>query len=364
MDNIIIKKHKYFIWIGLFSINAILSTLVTIYDKYWYAFIILLGLSSVINSINVLLIIINKIYKYNLDNSENLDNLENNVENHPTAHFIYIIPCYNETESEINNTLHSILNQKKLNNDTKKLIIICDGKIPRSNNNEKRTDEVLVDIIFKDYIKNKYILEKAYKTWDNKWNDLDIYTGDINKLDFIIIIKTYNIGKRDSLTLIRRMVYYHNIKLDYINKTDRVNNIDNVDNIDNIDIYLDYKTYFSIELIKFIDDNLYCINTNTSSNSTQHIDFLIGTDADTILDKNCAYELINSFKTANTNKSSKTYNTVVGVVGLVDVVKYWNPLVIYQYCEYLYAQFLRRFIQSKITFKVNCLSGCVQLIKV
>ena len=54
----------------------------------------------------------------------------------------------------------------------------------------------------------------------------------------------------------------------------------------------------------------------------------------------------------------------MGVVGFVDVVKFWNPLVIYQYCEYLYAQCLRRYVQSKITFKVNCLSGCVQLIKV
>ena len=56
---------------------------------------------------------------------------------------------------------------------------------------------------------------------------------------------------------------------------------------------------------------------------------------------------------------------LVGVVGIVDIVKNWyNPLVMYQYCEYLYAQFLKRKTQSVITNKVNCLSGCVQILKV
>ena len=50
---------------------------------------------------------------------------------------------------------------------------------------------------------------------------------------------------------------------------------------------------------------------------------------------------------------------------MVDLVKNWyNPLVMYQYCEYLYAQCLKRKMQSEITNKVNCLSGCVQLIRV
>ena len=55
---------------------------------------------------------------------------------------------------------------------------------------------------------------------------------------------------------------------------------------------------------------------------------------------------------------------VLGIVGFVDIVKKWNPLIIYQYCEYLYAQCLKRLAQSLVTKKVNCLSGCVQLIKV
>jgi cellulose synthase/poly-beta-1,6-N-acetylglucosamine synthase-like glycosyltransferase len=392
MNNITIKTQKYLIWISLLCVNAVLSSLVIIYYKYWYIFIILLGLSSVINSINVLLIIINKFYKlcFNIENENESENEDEDIlqykqqsrrhftnqdteqdteqdtnqdteqdiyqlthqKSHNNSNFMYIIPCYNETESELNNTLQSIIGQKNLDDYTKKIIIICDGKISRANKNEKRTDEVLIDIIFKDYIKNKYTFEKSYKTWDGKWNDLDIYTGIMNNIDFIIIIKTYNIGKRDSLTLIRRMIYYYNmtVKNSSNQKDERVH----VD-------YIDYIDYISSELIHFID---YNFNTNNTIINNQSIDFIIGTDADTILDKNCTYELITSFNKSNNNKKSKTYNNIVGVVGLVDVVKYWNPLVIYQYCEYLYAQFLRRFVQSKITFKVNCLSGCVQLIKV
>lgn len=366
MDKIQIKKDKYIIWSVLVCINTILSSLVIVYKKYWYLFIIVLGLASVINSINVIFIILNKVYKKLCVTETTSENThESTPDNTPDKNFIYILPCYNETEKEINNTLNSILHQKNVTNYSKKLIIICDGKIARYNNNntnntnEKRTDQLLIDTIFKNYIKKKSIIEKAYKTWNGKWNDLDIYTGTIDKLEFIILIKTHNIGKRDSLTLIRRMIYYN---------TMRIENEDNEDNEENEDIYLDYLNYLSRGLIKFTEDNIY---TNTTTNTTttttkQPIEFIIGTDADTILDHNCAYELLNSFKIANTNtnKNSKTYNTVVGIVGLVDVVKNWNPLVIYQYCEYLYAQYLRRYFQSTITHKVNCLSGCVQLIKV
>ena len=245
------------------------------------------------------------------------------------------------------------MNQKNISNYSKKLIIICDGKIPRRNQTEKRTDEILTDSIFKNIIKNKYILKDAYKTWDNKWNNLDIYTGLFHNIEFIILIKTDNLGKRDSLTLIIRMIYYYNMF---------IKNNDNDNDNAKAKLYREYINYLSDDLLTFINSNF---NVNIQNKTIQKsIDFIIGTDADTILDTNCAKELIHSFKFSNTNKNSSTYNNIVGVVGFVDVVKIWNPLVMYQYCEYLYAQCLRRFIQSNITFKVNCLSGCVQLIKV
>ena len=366
-----IKRDKYIIWSLLLSINLVLSTTAIIYYNYWYIFIVVLGSASFINSVNVILICINlftkdkkknkNILENNINNENSINNI-NNINNENSinniilpSNYIYVLPCYNETEEEINNTVKSIIKQNNIDKHTKKLIIICDGKIQRKKNNlnnkiEKRTDEILIDIIFKDSIKKKYILKNAYKTWDNKWNDLDIYTGTINNLDFIILIKTYNIGKRDSLTLLRRMIYYYNKSINCVNE----NHEDHV--------YLEYLKYLSPELLHFIENSFILDNKYNKYNKA--IEYIIGTDADTILDKNCAYELLYSIKYANLNNNSKTYRNTVGVVGFVDVVKFWNPLVIYQYCEYLYAQCLKRYVQSKITFKVNCLSGCVQLIKV
>jgi hypothetical protein len=75
-----------------------------------------------------------------------------------------------------------------------------------------------------------------------------------------------------------------------------------------------------------------------------------------------SYELLTSIKNADPS--------TLGVVGFVDIVKEWNssniwkPLVIYQYCEYLYA-FGVKFIEigtvSKIKFVNTILETLLQL---
>jgi len=89
-----------------------------------------------------------------------------------------------------------------------------------------------------------------------------------------------------------------------------------------------------------------------------NIDYIINIDADTIFDYNCTYELIKGLETTNS----------FGCVGYVDVnmnnSSIFNPFNLYQYAEYMYAQCLKRQAQSNITHKVNCLSGCVQILKV
>jgi chitin synthase len=53
-------------------------------------------------------------------------------------------------------------------------------------------------------------------------------------------------------------------------------------------------------------------------------------------------------------------------VGFVSVVKNENAsfLNLYQNAEYIFAQCLKRRLQSLLTKKVSCLSGCVQIIKI
>ena len=441
----LITKQKYMIIFCVLSINILLSIFITIYRNYWYIFIIILGSASFINSINVILLIIHKIFKnkhlhinkgkyildnintntnYYLDNLDNLDNKtnktrkelalylselniypntfgnnrnnrnnrdnNNNNNNRYTlskSNIVYVIPCYNETEKELQNTIYSIYAQKNVEYHNKFLIVICDGKIPCKTG--QLTSKILTETIFKNHIIESHIYNEAYSTWENKWNELEIHTGILNNIKFILIIKSRNLGKRDSLTLIRRMIYYYNNKILSIPVKPFTNNKSIKLSINEFAFINDYcNCYFSPEFIEFIETAFDKEDTSIQTNQpTQHtqpshpshpshpsqptltptptpttnhhipIDYIIGTDADTILDNYCVTELIYGIKQAD--------SYTIGIVGFVDIIKSWsNPLIIYQYCEYLFAQCLKRKAQSHITNKVSCLSGCVQLIKV
>ena len=365
-----ITKQKHILLICLLLLNILLSTLVIVYDKYWYIFIVILAAGSLTNSINTILLIYIKLSKWvqvhlinKLKNREQYILNDNQITNDK---FIYILPCYNETEGELNNTIYSILGQSKVEAHSKLLVIICDGKINSESGKGLRTDKILTNIIFKDYIKESVDYANAYRTWNydenkiNKWNNLEFYSGEIKGLKFLIIVKSINLGKRDSLTLIRRLCNYYNnsISTSTSNITSTDISTTTPDNKDNLNTY---SQYFAQDLLIYIQNIFNDVSIH--SKIVLPISYIIGTDADTILDTNCSSELISSIRDS-TNADSNTESKVVGVVGFVDIVKNWNPLVIYQYCEYLYAQCLRRQIQSIVTKKVNCLSGCVQLIKV
>ena len=137
---------------------------------------------------------------------------------------------------------------------------------------------------------------------------------------YILVIKKENAGKRDSLVLIRRICYNYNLKK--------------------------YKEYINIFTNIFSD--IY---------DNENIEYIIGIDADTVFEYNCSYELIKTMDT----------NDVYGCVGYVDINKNmnkFNPYVLYQYAEYMFAQCLKRQAQSNLTHKVNCLSGCNQILRI
>ena len=408
-----IKTQKYLIVSYIVSINCILSYFITIYNTYWYIFICLLALSTSVNSINVLLLLGNTITNTSQNTTNTNDNNNDNDNNNTKLQYIdydndienknsinkiyktynttinyrkvvYVLTCYNETEQELRNTLNSIHTQTYNSLFNKFIIIICDGKLnTTSNPGTLRTDEILINIILKDNLIYNTTFIDAYKTWFNHWESIDIHTGIYNNIPLLLIVKHNNIGKRDSLTLVRRLIYYYNIINNGTTTTTTSNrDTQNTSKIINNEFkFIDYYLYCSPDLLHFIDSYFTIrinskFNVNVIDNVNINIDldtfgisilhnkdpihFIIGTDADTILSPQCSYELINTYD----NSSGKT-GLLVGVVGIVDIVKNWyNPLVMYQYCEYLYAQFLKRKTQSLITNKVNCLSGCVQLLKV
>jgi hypothetical protein len=67
------KKQKIEIIIVLFIINCILSFATIYYQKYWYIFIIILGLSTFMNSIYTILLLLHMLKKKEtkcIDNSK------------------------------------------------------------------------------------------------------------------------------------------------------------------------------------------------------------------------------------------------------------------------------------------------------
>ena len=129
------------------------------------------------------------------------------------VNLIYLVPCYNESQTELTDTLDSLSEQLSTQpQDKKLLIIICDGKVKGSGNNKKTSKIITEDILNNN---NKTIILDAYQTWDKTNNNLDIYTGKYKNLDYILLIKEKNYGKRDSLVLIRRLIYCYNKVFNY-----------------------------------------------------------------------------------------------------------------------------------------------------
>jgi chitin synthase len=328
----------------------------------------ILALSTLMNSFYVFALLINWIYNLFVtkENTYYIDN-ENDM------NMAIFVPCYNETIDELNLTFDSIYNQKNLSN-KKILYTICDG------NNETSKNVIQ---IFKPYISESYKVLNAYKTWDDIFEPLYLYTGYRNNFGFIIMVKENNKGKRDSLAIIRRILHYYNKRTEY--DIDTQCNIENyfgksflnlfiaktnkflmksTDNINSIKKLIRSEDEISINsdssiidyCIEHIDNTILDIDYKDENNK---IDYIYGTDADTELDEMCIYNLLKDMIKADSE--------TVASVGFVDLYMkdtFINPLKLYQFGEYYSAQLLRRHFQSTITKKVNCLSGCNQLIKI
>lgn len=309
-------SDKIIICSSIFLINILLSVLFIIYKDNWYAFISFLALAPLLSSINSILLW-GKNMIFGGDSTK--------IYRDTNTSYIYVVPCYNESEREITDTLYSLTNQVLTDKDKKVIFIVCDGKI-KGKGNLKSTNRILIEDILKKNISNKIQFDSAYTTWDTTTNDLDMYNGFYNNTPFLLFVKNKNYGKRDGLVLIRRLLYLYNEKIDST-------------------------SMISYELLQFV-------KTYLAIYFEDKVDYIIGTDADTVFERNCTNELI---------KKIESRPKIVGCVGFVNIshecYKY-SLFTLYQNAEYIFAQCLKRQQQAEITHKVNCLSGCVQILKV
>jgi chitin synthase len=313
-----LQQQKYLIVLFIGSINFVLIYTFVLFNKNWYAYLCILALASFLNASASIL---NLAFKMSHP-------AENNYRIKP-KNYIYVIPCYNESEEELCGSLNSLIEQRVVKDDKRLIVIICDGKV-KGAGNLTSTDLILKKIL--------NITEGGfnynYSTWDGTQNSVCEYTCEYTyhgeTVPIVLFIKEKNYGKRDSLVLIRRMCYLYNISRDSTS-TDN----DMADN----EIMAHMITYL---------ETLY----------KNKIDYIIGIDADTIFDYNCTYELIQGIDLDE---------NIHGCVGFVDIypkMNFRSLFVLYQYAEYMFAQCLRRQAQSNITNKVSCLSGCNQILRI
>ena len=329
----IIKYQKYLIILLLSVINVSLSSTLIIYPNKWYIYLGILSLASIINSFSCILILGYKMIKSNTIKHRSIP-----------KKYLYIIPCYNESEEELTNTINSIVFQQYINGDIRMMIIVCDGIVIGSNNTIS-TDTILKKILKIDDISEFY----QYETWDSNNNIIYYYKGTyqykLNTMPYILIIKQTNYGKRDSLVLVRKLCHNYN---KYISSECKQQYI--FTNDDTSMLIISTNTIYE-NFIKEINSRFYNIYMDK-------IDYIIGIDGDTIFDYNCSYELIQEIE------KDPSIHGSVGYVDIMPEMNSLNPFVLYQYGEYMFSQCLRRHAQSNITNKVNCLSGCNQILRI
>jgi len=309
----------------LLIVNTILSSTFIIYESKWYAYLFILALASCLNSFSCLFNVGHKMFcqrEMSLGHTNNNRLIGKN--------YLYIVPCYTETKEELIKTLNSLVLQREVKRDVRSILIICDGSSANKNN---ICDKILKELLVFDHDKEGQYFK--YPTWDQKENLVQVckayYSFSGETLPVILLIKMENYGKRDSLVLARQLCYKYNQSL--LLDTSGNN-------------HLDALTEEMLANLKFVYEG-------------REIHYMIGIDADTEFDYNCSYELIQGLQASD---------DIHGCVGYVDIAPesafFTSQFILYQYAEYMFAQCLRRYAQSCITQKVNCLSGCVQILRI
>lgn len=305
----------------LLAINVTLSVLSIVYYRYWYIFIVPLSVATIFNCFCVLSIVAVRLYELVFPRT-----LPEVTESKSLA---FLVPCYNETRGELLKTLVSLTYQSDIDIHKRAMFIVCDGKV-KGTDSDKTTDVILRDILrgecgLNAFTTGEVVFRSAYKTWSGEPNDLEIVYGNIAGVPFVCLIKENNVGKRDSLVLLRSLLYNYTRSM--------VNN----------DVSDEFQRFFSS----------FCATGGFSG-----FDYVIGTDADTEFELDCSAKLVREI-----DWDPSTH----GVVGFVEVSRdsnQWSFWTVYQRTEYIVAQSLRRLQQSLVTKKVSCLSGCVQILRV
>jgi chitin synthase len=182
-----LRQQKYLILFLIGSLNFSLIYTFILFNKVWYAYLGFLLLASLLNGSASILNICFRIF----NPSEPTYRIE-------PRNYIYVIPCYNESELELRSSLHSLIEQRVVKNDKRLIVIICDGKV-RGAGNAVSTDRILLDLLqIKDGDVMRSYQRHDYDTWDGTKNIIHTYSCDYTyhneTLPILLLIKENNYG--------------------------------------------------------------------------------------------------------------------------------------------------------------------------
>ena len=92
------QKYIYITILAL--INILLSVTFIIYSNQWYAYLFILALGTIINSFSAIILFLKKLMK-KIDTRY--------IYRKEPRNYIYIVPCYNESEEELTLSLNSLI---------------------------------------------------------------------------------------------------------------------------------------------------------------------------------------------------------------------------------------------------------------
>ncbi|AGE52397.1 chitin synthase [Paramecium bursaria Chlorella virus CvsA1] len=303
LQSFVVKLQSLILVLFLIALNGALISTSLIFKKegYWWVYTIILMIPVTMKLYYVLINALFAIFK-----------LGYYKEKHPFVYdkskkFFTLVPAYREDKTELLNTLNSVKEQNDIEG-INTIVVICDGDFEAAS----AAREIFDDGISLD-------ISEAYHDWRNEPNDVELRKGVWNNINYILIVKKRNVGKRDSLVVVRTLAY---------------NQLNNTS---------DYALKMKPQLINFWNNNM------------PKTEYIIGTDADTHYKKDAFIKMLNDIDGSGAD----------GAVGYihVDNVKsgFW---VWYQRVEYAIAQHIRRMSQSRVYERVSCLSGAFQILRI
>lgn len=296
------NKKEFFIkkWVyitGIVFLNAGFCCLV----YYTQNLQVILYIILILKSKDILMSIIfpfNMLYKsfYRKNEVELIEKQNNNI--------VAFVPAYKETIEQVTKTVDSII-ENTIGSNNLLIFIVSDGVSDYK--------DIIDDVLVVKY-------EKCYKSWKGNIISNNIYFGTRKNTQIILINKSENVGKKDSIILANKL-FNSNVSSDCIVNTEFKKEINDIIGINKFDYKFDY---------------------------------MFVTDADTVLDKNVLMYLIDSIQKRNAIASCGIVNVDFSNGNL-----YWNKL---QNFQYLYGQYLRRTCED-IFNQVLCLPGCISMFK-